>query len=264
MSIYKVDQNHMNHIAPLFAGHTDTLILSCLQGCMGEAWADDVEHPASAQIVLADFCFFGGVPNAELAGNRPPERKSDFVIMIPPTEEWAEVIEQVYGEKTKRVERYAIKKEPGIFDKEKLASFVAQLDPEYEVKLFDEEIFRQTKEQKWARDFTSQFSEYADFAKRGLGAAVCRQGELIAGASSYTVYREGIEIEIVTREDYRRQGLATVCGAKLILACLERGWYPSWDAQNQWSASLAQKLGYHFDKAYPAYEVFAFGDRINR
>ena len=78
----------------------------------------------------------------------------------------------------------------------------------------------------------------------------------MSGASSYTVYQEGIEIEIGTRQDYRRKGLASVCGARLILECMERGLYPSWDAQNLWSVKLAEKLGYHFDRAYPAYEVF--------
>ena len=34
--------------------------------------------------------------------------------------------------------------------------------------------------------------------------------------------------------------------------------YPSWDAQNPASAALAEKLGYHFDKEYTAYEVYGF------
>ena len=70
------------------------------------------------------------------------------------------------------------------------------------------------------------------------------------------MYRGGIEIEIGTREDYRRKGLASVCGAKLILECMDRNLYPSWDAQNKWSVSLAEKLGYHFERAYPAYEIY--------
>jgi len=74
-------------------------------------------------------------------------------------------------------------------------------------------------------------------------------------ASSYSSYKGGIEIQIDTREDCRRKGLATVCGARLILECLSRDLYPSWDAQNQWSVSLAGKLGYRFDHAYIAYEV---------
>lgn len=79
-----------------------------------------------------------------------------------------------------------------------------------------------------------------------------------AGASSYSGYRGGIEIEIDTNEVYRRKGLAYICGAKLILECLDRNLYPSWDAQNIWSVALAEKLGYHFDHAYTAYEVYGY------
>ena len=57
-----------------------------------------------------------------------------------------------------------------------------------------------------------------------------------------------------TREDERRKGLAMACCASLILACLDRKLYPSWDAHNKGSLALAEKLGYHFDKEYPTYE----------
>lgn len=93
------------------------------------------------------------------------------------------------------------------------------------------------------------------YQKYGLGVVALKDGEPVSGASSYTSYNGGIEIEIDTREDHRRRGLAFACGAKLILECLARGWYPSWDAQNKWSAALAEKLGYHFDGEYTAYEV---------
>lgn len=91
--------------------------------------------------------------------------------------------------------------------------------------------------------------------------AALHSGELVSGASSYTVYRYGIEIEIDTSVDYRRKGLASACGAKLILECINRNFYPSWDAQNKWSVALAEKLGYHFDKEYVAYEVNGYGTK---
>lgn len=75
---------------------------------------------------------------------------------------------------------------------------------------------------------------------------------MVSGASSYTVYRDGIEIEIDTREDERRKGLALACGARLILECLACGRYPSWDAHNKGSLALAEKLGYHPDGTYPS------------
>lgn len=36
---------------------------------------------------------------------------------------------------------------------------------------------------------------------------------------------------------------------------LERGLYPSWDAANKGSLTLAEKLGYNFDKEYVAYII---------
>lgn len=259
MEIYRLSSSELHIIAPLFAGWEESLIWSCLQGCMGDAWADSKEHPQSARIILADFCYFVGKANRELVTENVKTHSRDFLIMVPPLDEtgeaWAEEIERAYGDRCKRVERYAIKKEPGIFDRKKLQEIVDSLDYEYEVGLIDEEIFRQTREMDWAQDFTSQYADYGEYHRQGLGVAVTHNGRLVSGASSYTVYRGGIEVEIGTKEEYRRKGLAAVCGAKLILECMDRGLYPSWDAQNKWSVALAEKLGYHFDRAYPAYEI---------
>ena len=84
---------------------------------------------------------------------------------------------------------------------------------------------------------------------------ILKSGRIAAGASSYTRYNEGIEIEVDTTEEERRKGLATIASAALILRCLDEGLYPSWDAQNMNSLRLAEKLGYEFDHEYTAYEV---------
>ena len=98
------------------------------------------------------------------------------------------------------------------------------------------------------------------FEQLGLGALIIKKdtGEIVAGASSYSTYQDGIEIEIVTREDYRKQGLAYRCASKLILECLKRGLYPSWDARTRISVALAKKLGYVYSHEYVAYEVNNF------
>ncbi|MDD7444180.1 MAG: GNAT family N-acetyltransferase, partial [Clostridiales bacterium] len=96
------------------------------------------------------------------------------------------------------------------------------------------------------------------FSAHGIGCAVLFGDTVVSGASSYSYYSGGIEIEIDTRADFRRRGLALACGARLILECLDRGLYPSWDAQNLGSLSLAKKLGYEFSHEYPAYEIFDY------
>jgi predicted GNAT family acetyltransferase len=84
---------------------------------------------------------------------------------------------------------------------------------------------------------------------------ILKDGKFVSGASSYTRYKEGIEIEVDTIESERRKGLATVVCSALILNCLNEGLYPSWDAHNMNSVHLAEKFGYEFDHEYIAYEV---------
>ena len=93
------------------------------------------------------------------------------------------------------------------------------------------------------------------YEKLGMGVVCLKNDAVVAGAASYSTYRDGIEIEIDTKEEFRRRGLASACGARLILDCMERGLYPSWDAQNKWSVALAEKLGYHYERDYTAYEI---------
>lgn len=237
----------LNKILPFFAGRDHTLIWSCLQGCMGYAISDDEENPSAAQIVIGDFCFFAGQPNQSLV------QKAAAPIIIPQNEEWEKLIESVWEHRIEKALRYSIKKESDIFDVKKLTKYTEQLSKGYTLQLFNQQIYQQAIGEKWSKDLCSQFVDYNDYNKRGLGVAVIYKGQLVAGASSYAVYNEGIEIEIDTKPEFRQKGLATACGAKLILECLQRNLYPSWDAHDLRSVALAEKLGYHLDKAYTVF-----------
>ena len=241
------ENQRLARIAPLFAGWEETMIFSCLADCMGYAIADDDEYPTAAQIVVGDFCFFAGKPSEALAA------QAAAPILTPRNEAWCRVIERVWGNRVGKHTRYAIKKEPGVFDGSKLTAYASSLPSEYTLASIDEVIYAQATQEKWSEDLVSQFLNGADYCLRGLGAAVLWKGQLVEGASSYTIYPGGIEIEIDTKPDYRGRGLATACGAALILECLRRGLYPSWDAHDLRSVALAEKLGYHRDHPYPVY-----------
>ena len=233
----------------LFEGWKETLIYSCLQKVMGKIFVTDPDSPVSAMAYAGCFAFYAGVPDKELVRHKP----DGFVIMTPQNEKWAECIEDCFPD-AKKITRYAIKKDTR-FDKDVLRKLADRLPQGYELKDIDEDVYDLCLTDPVTRDFVSSFESKEKYLDIGRGVVVIRSGRIVAGASSYTRYKEGIEIEVDTVEEERRKGLATAVSAALILRCLDEGLYPSWDAQNMNSVHLAEKLGYEFDHEYTAYEV---------
>ena len=235
--------------ACLFEDWQETLIYSCLQKVMGKVFVTDPKCPKSAMAYVGCFAFYAGEPDRELVINKP----EGFVIMVPQNNAWETCIEECYPA-AKKVTRYAIKKDTR-FDKVMLRNMLAKLPVGYEMKEIDEITYDLCLPDPVTRDFVSSFKSKDNFLTLGRGMVIMKSGRIVAGASSYTRYNEGIEIEVDTVEEERRKGLATIASAALILRCLDEGLYPSWDAQNMKSVRLAEKLGYEFDHEYTAYEV---------
>lgn len=249
--IRKFQPHEVEQAAHLFQGWEETMILSCLQGVMGNIYGPDVVCPQSAAAQLNDFCFLTGEPCAELV----EFFLGQDLILTPQNGEWEKMIEAICGDRAVRQIRYAIKKEPDCFDRAKLEALVRDLPGRYAIRQIDRELYHQCLAAGWSRDLVSPYPTYEYFEGLGLGFVVTENGNVLSGASSYSRYRGGIEIEIDTKPECRRRGLAAAAGAALILECLTRGWYPSWDAQNKASVALAEKLGYSFSHEYPVYYV---------
>lgn len=239
----------------IFKGCNDTLVWSYLQGHMGQGFVDNIENPKCGRIISNDFCYLCGDSNGsgalELLRQFPKEVDIKELIFMPCGEDWCNFIE-CNLDVTKK-ERYAIKKEGDIFNRQLLSSYMDKLPQEYQLRLIDLDLYEKVMQEEWCEDFCSNFKDGEDFVKNGIGVVVLNNEEIIGGASSFSIYDNGIEVEIVTKESYRNQGLATICGAKLILECLKKNKYPSWDAANKVSVKVAEKLGYHFDKSYFVY-----------
>ena len=245
--IYELEDT--SKAARIFEGWRETLIYSCLQKVMGKIYVTDLESPKSAMAYVGCFAFYAGEPDPELVKNKP----AGFVIMTPQNKAWEACIEECFPE-AKKATRYAIRKDTR-FDKDALRYMVGKLPDGYELKAIDGEIYDICLNDPVTADFVSSFESKEQYLEIGRGMVILKAGRIVAGASSYTRYRGGIEIEVDTVEEERRKGLATIVCAALILKCLEEGLYPSWDAQNRNSVRLAEKLGYEFDHEYTVYEV---------
>ena len=236
-------------VAALFGDWPETLITSCLQKVMGRVYVTDMEQPISALAFAGCFAFFAGEPDKELVAHN----LAGFVIMTPQNGAWAELIEKCLPS-AKKVTRYAIRKDTR-FDTSLLEGIAGTIPEGYELRKIDAEIYDLWLKDPVTRDFVSSFDSKEQYLEIGRGMVLMKNGNIVSGASSYSRYREGIEIEVDTVPEERNKGLAAIVCAALILDCLEEGLYPSWDAQNLTSVHLAEKLGYELDHAYTAYEV---------
>lgn len=253
-SIYQLTDNGLQTAWQLFDGTEETLIWSALQGIMGQVSGDDPDQPSAVRTTTGDFAFFAGNPDA------PGAEALIRTVTVPllgcgdrQTDKWKQRILSIWPD-AQIFDRYTIEKNTR-FDRERLEKYADRLPDGFTVIPISRDWYGHCLEEDWTQDFVSNFPSAEDFVRYGVGFLVLDpSGRPAAGASSYSVYRGGIEIEVDTNENYRRRGLALAVCARLILTCLEKGLYPSWDAANLASVSLAQKLGYtpghHYEVFY--------------
>ena len=251
----------MEAAALLFGEWPETILWSVLQKKMGRMYVDNPVCPQSAAAVLGDFVFLAGHPDSNLIQfTAELTYPLDMCILMPQNRAWEQEIEAALGEKAKKVTRYATHKSMADLQNpenlarlEKMASAVPE---HFKIVPFDEEIFEIAREEYWSRSQAVQFRDYEEYQHHGLGFAAMLGGIMAAGASAYSYYDGGIEVQIDTDTGFRQMGLARCCGARLILECLKSGIYPSWDAHNLQSLALAESFGYQPAGEYTAYEVW--------
>ena len=236
-------------VADLFSDWQEPMILSALQGVMGSVYG----NTDSAVAAAVDFCFYSGKPDAQLIAFWPKECKRELRLLIPKDKQWEAAIEQTLGESLKKVTRFSMQKTPEKFDRVYLRQLADSLPEGYTFRSFDRQLYDQILEEQWGKSLVASYDDYHHFAQKGKGVAVMYGDQMAAGISSYCSFDGGYELEINTHDDFRRKGLGIACAAKFILECLACGLYPNWDAANEGSLRMAQKLGYILDKEYVAY-----------
>lgn len=252
----EVTYNQRELLQPFFQDAYDSCCRSFLDGVQGRGFVNCIEQPSIAAIQLGDYCYLDGDASSYSARNHLSQliawSQNPKLHFVPLSASWLSMLQ--LDSRLRRVERYAIEKEDiTIFNIEDLQARIQELGERYQCVPINEELFYEVQKEDWMSDFTDNFDSYETFLRCAAGYAILEEKEIVAGASSYSYYEGGIEVVIATRQDHRRQGLATIAGSALILACIERGLYPSWDATNRESVATAQKLGYHYAGNYSAF-----------
>lgn len=254
----ELSKEEMYCLCPLCERKLDVELWSCVEGNMGRAWVDKKDNPSIAMVVVADFCFLLGYTEDMSNKVAIKELLEQFKrkIIISCSNYGVSVIKQYFPNNHKKYSRYAMKKEPDVFQRSKLKSFIEAVEPRFHIEKIDGSNYNKVLEDEFMADCCSNYSSLEEFMQNGIGYVIIHDGEIISGASSYSYCKGSIDITIGTKEEYRQNGLALACASKLILDCLEKNIYPRWDAANLESVALAENLGYHFEKEYEVYSIY--------
>lgn len=254
----QLEQQELNLISPFYEKATDSTIFACLDGYMGKVFVDDKNQISHTVILQGDFAFpsnsgeFQEATAISMLNDILSYRDNNNLLIIPQTKDWETFLKK--SEVFSTFQRYRLKSPSfEMFDQVRLEEYCSKLSREYSFHRIEETLYEKVLSEDWSRDFCSNFASVDDFLQHGIGVLVMRGDEICCGASSYTAYRKGIEIEIVTKKEYRNLGLATSCAAKLILTCIKEGKLPHWDAANETSVRLAMRLGYDYIGPYDTY-----------
>ena len=159
-------------VEKLFEGPVDSLVTSCLEGMMdSKIYVTDLDDPRSAMAYLAEFAFFAGEPDRELASFKP----KGVVGMVPSSEAWAKLIEECQPDADK-VTRYAIKK-GAKFDRANLQKLVDALPEGYEIKRIDGELYDKCLDIDDFEDGVCHFESKEQYLEMGRGFAAVKDGE---------------------------------------------------------------------------------------
>jgi GNAT superfamily N-acetyltransferase len=217
-----------------------------IEGQMGRAYTDDLENSTAWRITVGPFWYFAG--DADGPGGRallsefPP-----YNLLMPSPPAWIHAAREMFGDRMVTFPRYSF--EAGGLNESHLGAILDASPHRDRVRRVDAALLAAPGNMVETEDFDSA----DDFLARGVGYTLLEDGKPAGAAYSSLVCSRGIEVSLFVDEPYRRRGIATAISAALLLECVRRGLRPNWDAANQESCALAEKLGYTYAGSYESY-----------
>jgi GNAT superfamily N-acetyltransferase len=240
-------------LAPLFRENRYDVVLrnSVLEGYFGVSYADSRSAPSVVRLDSGAFTILGGDPGATAV--TALLRHAPIYYVTPGNDEWRQVLEDEFGERvvTLRFTDFS----PRSLDQNRLAELHRSLAEGFELRKVDRELAERLPTETGNEYFFENFASVEDALNRGIGYCIVHKDRIVSAATSMAMCRGAIDIEIETVPEYRKRGLGTVVGAKLVSHCLQRGMDPKWLAAKLSSEKLALKLGYEKEETYETLEI---------
>lgn len=238
-------------LGPLFRGNRKLhgAAAAALSGEFGRAWGDSATTP-NVGLVEIEFYFVAGDASGPAAADAVRAIPRDTSV-VPLGEPWEALIRRIKGDVI--VEHTRVAFDAGPWDRTRLAQQASALPPGYTLDRITAQNVDRFASLEHA--LVSNYRSTRDFAAHGVGFGVEHDGRFVAGCASFTRAAGKLEFEIQTHPDFRRRGLATAAAAAMIVHCIDNGLEPCWDAHNEGSALLAEKLGFVNRLPYTVFEL---------
>lgn len=242
-----------NSLIPLFKEclYDRVLIDSVLEGKIGKAYADSIGQPRVARLDSGSFTMLAG--NLAVPGTIDLIQCAPITYVTPQTNAWRDLLQGEFGSRISAMPFTNFSWRP--LQPVYLAKLIGSIPSTYRLKQIDRPLAGQLPSDMGNKYFLENFHSIEDFLARGIGFCILHQDKIVSAATSFAQSSKAIDIEIETVPDYRRRGLGTIVGAKLVSHCLEQGIEPRWLAANPISEKLALKLGYTQGETYLTYEI---------
>ena len=228
----------------------DTSIDCVIEGQMGKVIVDDLITPSVFCIRVGPFFYYAGEAD-NTNGRKLMQQFPEYHLLMPSAKGWLELAQEIFNEDLKSFPRYSFS--PETLSEDHLTSILRH-SPFMESTLpLNQSLVQQAVELPDSYLDLSDFDSIPDFLERGFGYTILDNGKMMGIAYTSLVCSRGIEVSVFIDEPYRKQGAATAMCCRLLLESLSKGLVPNWDAANEESVKLAEKLGYRYLDSYDCY-----------
>ncbi len=256
--VYELMGEEREKAREFFPEPHDSVIYTITEGIKGVAFGAGKKLQC-VYLRYGFFSFLAGDASTEAAKELVEAIRDltggDEIAVVGYGEGWEELLVKTYPEAELR-ERAMMRIPVQGLDTQNIEALLSAYEAgkygEYTLQAIDYRLYEILKKEEWADGMVTNFESYEEFAKHGFGFVMCCGDEPVSGCSTYSYHKNGVEIQVDTKEEHRGKGLAKVASAAMIKEALQRRLVPSWDAANPTSQTIAGHMGYELGQQYRA------------
>ena len=174
---------------------------------------------------------------------------SNYFDLYSSSNDWIVKLDEILGDNAAKLSRQLFQWDHS--ELSQISAWSEMVSEGFELKRMDSALF-----EKYAREMDSSYNDLwetpSNFVSKGFGFCILKDNEFVSVCNTYYVRNGFAEIDIVTKDEFRRQGLALVTCSEFIKYCVMNNIKPIWDCDNgnESSKKLALKLGFRSVETY--------------